>query len=593
MMENRDTTMSNSGVLVGDPTPGSVQTLNRMSFRPISISHQENLREAWPMVKSLSEGLGYSCSMDTVDSTVLVESPTSTDPEIMRKAVELALHGRQHDVINFSTQTSGMCKKYVINKEEFDEFWTGLKSCLKELEDLTHCTLYLNKGTLIVVGPSPRIRWVRNIWKFSITGKLSPVHVIGVFNSKLKQTTIMMGKSDTMMVEKSDFCVVEHPVPDHLASDPFLIREKSDFGVNEQPKFYQEVNDPLQAEHSKCFRARSAENQAKVKEAWPMVESSLEELGYICAMSIINSTVLVVSPYSTDPDMLRKAKFLFKLLHKTPVPAPLAIDLALHGRQHDLIKLGTLEDGMCIEYRITKKKFYQQRRSLKRSLKELEDLTHCILFLNKKTLIAVGPSPRLHWVNEVWRFSVTGNLSPEDVIRVFNKQLKRSTIIMGNNDSMMKEKSDCCVLEQPIFNPKVINSFPMEDSDTITIEKNDLCVLQEPKSDNVVNGPLPLTTSSNFSVLEQSKSTHEVNDTLLIKKSMCFRLSSENRAKLKESWPMIKLSLEQLGYFCSMSMDDSRFSLVLPCSTDPEIRRKAVYLSELLFKTPVPAPLMQ
>lgn len=32
------------------------------------------------------------------------------------QAIELALHGRQHDVINFGTQTGGMCKKYGINK---------------------------------------------------------------------------------------------------------------------------------------------------------------------------------------------------------------------------------------------------------------------------------------------------------------------------------------------------------------------------------------------------------------------------------------------------------------------------------------------
>lgn len=85
MMENSDRTMtetSNSGVLV-----------NRSSFRPITNSYQgkylllspvlvplalsmltyfiivfgaEKLREAWPIVKSLLEELGHSCSMDTV-----------------------------------------------------------------------------------------------------------------------------------------------------------------------------------------------------------------------------------------------------------------------------------------------------------------------------------------------------------------------------------------------------------------------------------------------------------------------------------------------------------------------------------------------
>ncbi|KAL6572844.1 hypothetical protein OROHE_002320 [Orobanche hederae] len=69
----------------------------------------------------------------------------------------------------------------------------------------------------------------------------------------------------------------------------------------------------------------------------------------------------------------------------------------------------------------------------------------------------------------------------------------------------------------------------MEDSDTIMIEKNDSCVLQEPKSDHVVNGPPPLMMSS--SILEQPKANHEVSGTLLMKKRLCFCLSSEDRAK--------------------------------------------------------------
>nr|XP_011470809.1 PREDICTED: uncharacterized protein LOC101300778 isoform X2 [Fragaria vesca subsp. vesca] len=559
------------------------------------------LREAWPIVKSLLEELGHSCSMDRVDSTVIMESPGSTDPHNIRKAkflfellcktpvpaplaIEMALHGRQHDVINLGTQNGGMCKKYGINKEEFDKFWRGLKSCLKELEDLTHCTLFLNKGTLIAVGPSPRVRWVRNVWKFSITGKLSPAHVIRVLNLKLKRTT-MMGNSDRMRIERSDFGVLEQPKSDHLVSDPFLMREKSNFSVLEQPESNHEVNDPLPAENSKCFHAISAENRAKLNEAWLMVESSLEELGYLCAKSTVNSTVLVVSPCPTDPDILCKAKFLFKLLCKTPVPAPLAIDLALHGRQHDLIKLGK-------EYRITKEKFHKLRRCLKRSLKELEDLTHCTLFLNKKTLIAVGPSPRLHWVRKVWRFSITGKLSPAHVIRIFNRQLNRTTTtMMGNSNSMMMEKSDFCILEQPKFNSKVTNPFPMENSNTNMIEKSDFCVLEEPKVDHVVSDPVPMMENSDFSILEQPKSNHEVSDPLPMENNMCFLLSSKNRAKLKEAWPMVESSLEQLGYLCAMSMVDSTISLVLPSSTDPDITRKADYLFKLLLKTPVPAPL--
>ncbi|KAL6227152.1 hypothetical protein ACLB2K_001111 [Fragaria x ananassa] len=39
----------------------------------------------------------------------------------------------------------GIGKVVLVNLEEFDKVWRGLKSCLKELEDLTHCTLFLNE----------------------------------------------------------------------------------------------------------------------------------------------------------------------------------------------------------------------------------------------------------------------------------------------------------------------------------------------------------------------------------------------------------------------------------------------------------------
>ncbi|XP_040367606.1 uncharacterized protein LOC112175959 isoform X3 [Rosa chinensis] len=84
-----------------------------------------------------------------------------------------------------------------------------------------------------------------------------------------------------------------------------------------------------------------------------------------------DSTVSLVLPWSTDPGIMHKADYLFKLLLKSPVPAPLAIELALFGRKHDLIKLGTLKGGICKKYGINKEKIDILRRRLERSLKEL------------------------------------------------------------------------------------------------------------------------------------------------------------------------------------------------------------------------------
>ncbi|XP_062009400.1 uncharacterized protein LOC133725985 [Rosa rugosa] len=519
------------GEPIGEPARGPIPMMsNSRSFRPICNQNRAKLAEAWPMVKSSLEELGYSCTMSTVDSTVVVVSPWSTAPD-MRKAVylfkllfktpvpaplalELALHGRQHDFIKIGTQKGGLCKKYGIKKEKFDKLRIRLKRSLKELGDMTHCTLFLNKSTLTAVGPSPRLHWVRKVLKFCTIEKLSPAHVIRVFNRKLKRKTAMMKNSDTVMMEKSDF------------------------GIPEQPKFNQEVGDPVPMLNSSgSFRPISNTNRAKLTEAWPMVKLSLEELGYSCAMSTVDSTVLVVPPCSTDPDIMRKANYLFQLLFKTPVLAPLAIELALHGRQHDLIKLGAQKGGICEKYGINKEKFDKLWKRLKRSLKELGDLTHCTLFLNKSTLTAVGPSPRLCWVRKVLKICITEELSPAHVIRVFNRKEKRTTTMMKRSDTMMMERSDSGVLEQPKFSQEV-------------------------------SGPVPLLNSRSFCPI-----------------------SNENQAKLREAWPMVKSSLEELGYVCAMSTVDSTVSLVLPWPTDPGIMHKADYLFKLLLKTPVPAPL--
>nr|XP_011467776.1 PREDICTED: uncharacterized protein LOC105352407 isoform X2 [Fragaria vesca subsp. vesca] len=397
--------------------------LKSSSFRAICDTNRAKLTEAWLMVKSSLEELGCSCTMSTVDSTVSV---VSTEPDIKRKAkylfkllfktpvsaplaIEMALHGRQHDHIKLKTHKGGLCKKYGIKKEEFEKVWRRLKRSLKELEDLTHCTLFLNKRTLTAVGPSPRLPWVRKVLKFSFVEKLSPGHVIRVFNRKLKRT---MRKSE------SEFAVVEQPKLDDVVSEAIPMMEESNFVIVEQPELNNKVRDPVQASNSRSFRPYST-NRAKLREAWPMIKSSLEELGFLCAMSTVDCEVSLVLPWSTDKEIMRKADYLFKILLKTSVPAPLAIELALQGRQHDLIEL-TQNRGICKKYGINKKeKIDKLGRRLKRSLRELGDLTQCTLFLNKNYLTVVGPSPRLRWVRRVLKLCITKKLSPRDVISAF------------------------------------------------------------------------------------------------------------------------------------------------------------------------------
>lgn len=110
---------------------------------------------------------------------------------------------------------------------------------VQELGDLTQCTLFLNvsvticgfdgdfgfgfeslpapgearmslmvssnkqKNYLTVVGPSPRLRWVRRVLKLCITKKLSPRDVISAFICNFDQRVAFVRDLDVPNVEKT------------------------------------------------------------------------------------------------------------------------------------------------------------------------------------------------------------------------------------------------------------------------------------------------------------------------------------------------------------------------------------------------------
>lgn len=110
----------------------------------------------------------------------------------------------------------------------------------------------------------------------------------------------------------------------------------------------------------------------------------------------------------------------------------------------------------------------------------------------KRTLTAVGPSPRLPWVRKVLKFSFVENLSPGHVIRVFNRKLKRT---------MRKSESEFAVVEQPKLDDVVSEAIPM-------MEESDFVIVEQPELNNKVRDPVQALNSRSFRPYSTNRGTY-------------------------------------------------------------------------------------
>ncbi|KAL6526270.1 hypothetical protein OROMI_029910 [Orobanche minor] len=288
-------------------------------------------------------------------------------------------------------------------REKFDKLRRGLKRSLKELEDLTQCTIFLNMNTLTAVGPSPRLGWVRRVLKCSIKGKTSPVHVISGFICKYDQRIASARNLDVSNINNAG----------HLVSEDGLAEVTLSFPV---------------------VKAKWMED------ALSMVESSLEKYGICCRLNLTNHTVSISTTEATEEYLgaFEKARHLLQLLTTNNVPPYLAIDLALNGKQHEFIEIGFQEGGLCSLCGIKKEQYFKRCIWLARYLKDIEKGIRCgTIYFSALggTVCCVGPSTvshtssaRLRTFRKVVLACIVENLNPAYLKRKNSKRKLKKRI---------------------------------------------------------------------------------------------------------------------------------------------------------------------
>ncbi|KAK6933882.1 Krr1, KH1 domain [Dillenia turbinata] len=134
-----------------------------------------------------------------------------------------------------------------------------------------------------------------------------------------------------------------------------------------------------------------------LQEAWPIVKSALKEYGVSAELNMVEGTMTVSTTRKTrDPYIIVKARDLIKLLSRS-VPAPQAIKILNDEMQCDIIKIRSLVRN--------KERFVKRRQRLvgpnSSTLKALEILTGCYIFVQGNTVAAMGSFKGLKQVRRV------------------------------------------------------------------------------------------------------------------------------------------------------------------------------------------------
>ncbi|XP_062028920.1 uncharacterized protein LOC133744910 [Rosa rugosa] len=131
----------------------------------------------------------------------------------------------------------------------------------------------------------------------------------------------------------------------------------------------------------------------RLQETWPLVESFLKEYGNSCSLNVAERHLTFsTTRRTTEPYIIDKAWCLLELLSTTHVPVPMAIDIIDGSVEHDYIKIGFQEGGLCSIHGIKEEEYCKRWNCLRWSLQALSELKGCDLFLNAHTVTAVGTS---------------------------------------------------------------------------------------------------------------------------------------------------------------------------------------------------------
>jgi len=134
-----------------------------------------------------------------------------------------------------------------------------------------------------------------------------------------------------------------------------------------------------------------------LREAWPLITSSLKQFGISCELNLIEGSMTVKTTRKTwDPSVILKARDCIKLLARS-IPANQALKILQDDMYCDIIKIKNLVRN--------KERFVKRRQRLigpnGATLKAIELVTNCYVMIQGNTVSAMGSIKGLKSVRNV------------------------------------------------------------------------------------------------------------------------------------------------------------------------------------------------
>ncbi|XP_034221953.1 KRR1 small subunit processome component homolog isoform X2 [Prunus dulcis] len=156
------------------------------------------------------------------------------------------------------------------------------------------------------------------------------------------------------------------------------------------------------------FRRRS-----NLQEAWPVLESSLEEYGISCELDMDQFFITFTTTRAKDPYAILNSRYLIRLL-AAEVPPRQALKV-MYGMPCYLIYTGYHLGGLCSKFGIKTDKYVSRKKLLMTlPIQELEKLTGCSIYLrpNNDMVAAMGPIKGLKLVRSIVEDCIVHNMPP-------------------------------------------------------------------------------------------------------------------------------------------------------------------------------------
>ncbi|KAM5587687.1 KRR1 small subunit processome component [Rosa sericea] len=176
-----------------------------------------------------------------------------------------------------------------------------------------------------------------------------------------------------------------------------------------------------------------------LQKSWPIVESCLSKHGVLCTLDLVKGNMKVFKTKGAeDEDIIFKAIDILQLLSRS-VPARWAIRTLDCSWQHEIIKIGNQEGGICNIFGISKEQFLARRNLLAGVIKGLFELTGCGVFLKGNTIALIGPLQGIKTITKIVEDCIAHNVPPAPRVRRIKKktELMKNARIKMTSDVMM------------------------------------------------------------------------------------------------------------------------------------------------------------